>query len=475
MIAATRPSLMEAKHYIFLVGLVITVPLGARIASRVGWFRDACVFALVFGTTRFDLQAINFVSRAWYRGTSRGIEICWLDFLWMIVLASEPRPAPPARRAPWPVCLPAMLLFFGYNVLSVCGSTPQIFGVFELSKMLRAILVFVTIARFVKSDRDLRVIVWALGSAVIYEWGAAVYGRIFLGHSRAMGTFAHPNSLSMYNLMVVPLLLAVSLSDTDERLKKVCAAGALLGTTAVLFTVSRNGLVTLGVLLMLVGVTCGSFKITAKKVAAALLATALVGAVLFKTSGDFEKRFTEGGSEFGGKVYEGRGTYLLLAQFIVENQPLGCGLNNWSYWVSNRYGVMVEQHFIPYPDPDTPPPEKKLIKDAHVDAAQAAPAHSLYAITLGETGWPGVVLFALVWLTWAVTTGSFLFKRTSALRSRFGLGVFFALLGALSQSFSEWEFRQTPLLFMLHILLGAAAAAHPARPGARSARPAGRA
>jgi hypothetical protein len=463
---------MEAKHYIFLVGLLVTVPPGAYFAARARGFRDACAFLLVFGTLRYDLLAINFVSREWYRGTSRGFEICWLDFLWMIVLASEPRRVEsPGRRAGLPVCLPAMLLFVAYNALNVYISTPQIYGLFELSKMVRALLVFVTLALYVKSDRELRVIIWSLSSAVACEWVAAVLARLG-GQPRTPGSFSHPNSLSMYNLMTVPVLLAVFLSDTDERLRRVCAASALLGTTSVLLTVSRSGIVNLALLLLLVGATCGPFEITLKKGVSAFLALIIVAVFLFKTSGDFERRFTEGGSEYGGKAYEGRGAYLLLAQIIVADDPRGCGLNNWSYWVTNRYGARIEQFFIPYPDPDTRPPKRKLRLNAHVDDPQAAPAHSLYAITLGETGWAGVILYGLVWLRWAQMTGSFLVNRTSALRSRFGVGVFFGMLGALSQSFTEWEIRQTPLLFMLSILLGTAAAVHPVRPGAAASRPA---
>ncbi len=86
-----------------------------------------------------------------------------------------------------------------------------------------------------------------------------------------------------------------------------------------------------------------------------------------------------------------------------------------------------------------------------------------------ETGWPGVFLFAVVWLRWFRMGASF-FNRSPAFRSRFGIGVFFGLLGAFAQSFSEWECRQTPLLFLLHILLGALAAVYPARPSVMTRR-----
>lgn len=49
---------------------------------------------------------------------------------------------------------------------------------------------------------------------------------------------------------------------------------------------------------------------------------------------------------------------------------------------------------------DETPPDGPIRAGSNVDAAQAPPGHSLFLITLGETGWPGVFLFAIVWLRW---------------------------------------------------------------------------
>jgi hypothetical protein len=224
----------------------------------------------------------------------------------------------------------------------------------------------------------------------------------------------------------------------------------------------------MGVLLAAVGALCGSLRITGRKVVAAALVLVMGGAALYKTWGGIEARFTaEGGfeKEYEGAQYEGRGAYLALADMIVEEEPWGCGLNNWSYWVSARYGPKVELYYVPYPGVDTPPPPHVRLRTySHVDNPHAPPAHSLYAITLGETGWAGVIGFGLLWLRWVQVTGSFLFARSRALVSRFGVGAFFAVAGAFAQSFTEWEIRQTPLLFLFYILLGAVAAVYPARP-----------
>lgn len=451
---------MEFKHAIFLIAVALVLTVGRALCKRQSTLRDACAFLLVFGTTRTDMMHINFLSREWYRGTTRGIELSWLDLLWLMLLISLPQDD---RQKKWLPSLGPMLVFFGYNALVVVFSDPSLFGVFELSKMLRQICLFITIARYVRSERELSVIAWGLVGAVSYEFVSALRARFVWHESRVGGTIGHPNSLSMYELMTIPVLVTVAASAASRKLRWACAVAALCGVVTLLFTVSRNGVLTLSIIGTFLLMVCISIRrLTMRSVGIGMTIAAIVGFFVIMTYGDFQKRFEAESieSEYSGKVHEGRGAYLIQAEGIVAQEPFGCGLNNWSWCVSNRYGPIVEQYYIPYVSTDAPTPRRKLRRHAHIDDPHAAPAHSLYAITLGETGWPGVVLFGIVWARWFVVAGHFLFARSTAVSSRFGLGVLGALIGAFGQSFSEWEIRQTPLAFLLHILLGAAAAAH---------------
>src|SRR5215831_12077616 len=62
-----------------------------------------------------------------------------------------------------------MLIFFLYGCFNVAISDPKIFGVFELSKMVRGFTIFLASAFFVRSERELRLFIWALGCVVCYE------------------------------------------------------------------------------------------------------------------------------------------------------------------------------------------------------------------------------------------------------------------------------------------------------------------
>jgi hypothetical protein len=75
-------------------------------------------------------------------------------------------------------------------------------------------------------------------------------------------------------------------------------------------------------------------------------------------------------------------------------------------------------------------------------------------LTAGELGLPGLVIFTLVWLRWFQMGASFLWKRSPVATHQIGIGIFFATCGIFLQSLTEWTFRQTPIFFTFHILLG---------------------
>ena len=120
---------MDAKSFIFLSASAVIIALGCAWVWGAAWRKDACIFMLVLGTVHSGFIDINLMSREWYRGTTRGIEWCWLDYLWVFVLVDELKRR---RSSALPVCLAPMLVFIGYNALRVVTSDPWIFGLFEL-------------------------------------------------------------------------------------------------------------------------------------------------------------------------------------------------------------------------------------------------------------------------------------------------------------------------------------------------------
>jgi len=128
-------------------------------------------------------------------------------------------------------------------------------------------------------------------------------------------------------------------------------------------------------------------------------------------------------------------------------------LNNWSYWVSEKYGPRLGYRFVHYKGTDVEP-STVIPPESNVDEAQAAPAHSLGALTAGELGIPGLILFAIVWMRWFQMAVSFLWPRRADPLRRIGVGLFFALCGIFLQSLTEWVFRHSPIYYVININLG---------------------
>jgi len=63
-------------------------------------------------------------------------------------------------------------------------------------------------------------------------------------------------------------------------------------------------------------------------------------------------------------------------------------------------------------------------------------------------------LLGLVWVRWLFVGATFLWPRTPDPMRRIAVGIFFGMCGTLFQSMTEWVFRQTPIYFTFHILLG---------------------
>jgi O-antigen ligase len=274
---------------------------------------------------------------------------------------------------------------------------------------------------------------------------------------RVEGTLNHANSLSMYLCLTVPLLAAAAFAGWSRSLRWFCAVAAVLGSIGVILTFSRAGIPVLALVVTGTILTCASWQLTPARLitrgALVLCAAALLAAAWPKIEARYATASFE--EEYFDPTVDGRGVYLRLAKMIASEHFFGVGLNNWSYHVSRTYGARLGYRFVDYDylssvyGTDNP--------GLYGDANLAAPAHNLAALTLGELGVPGLVLFALLWLRWFVMGASFLrMSRIEPMRVM-GVGIFFGTCGIFGQSLTEWVYRQTPILFTFYILLGALA------------------
>src|SRR5689334_9883556 len=141
--------------------------LAACLSKRI---RDLFFVLLVTLSPLIERLDLNYVSREWYRGTSRGFEVAILDiFSLSLLVSSILAPRRNDSRGFWPASFGFMLLYFVYACFNVAVSEPHLFSLFELFRMFRGLLLVLAVAFYVRSEREVRLFVLGLAILVCYE------------------------------------------------------------------------------------------------------------------------------------------------------------------------------------------------------------------------------------------------------------------------------------------------------------------
>jgi len=447
---------MEKKDLIAL-GLLCCGACGATLFTSLSQrVRDLVFFLMVTLASVTEYIDVNFVSREWYRGTTCGFEVSFVDILSIsLLLGALIRPRDGEKRFYWPKSFGWMICYFLFAAFCVALADPKIFGLFELSKMIRGLVMFLATALYLRSERELRIFILALGTVVCYQGLVALQQRYMYGMYRVYGTLDDSNSLSMYLCTTAPVMVAVLTSRVPKYFKALAAVAIALAFVGVILTISRAGLMAIILMLFLATVATVSYRITLKKVLIVCVVTVGMAAALGKAWKTLGARFAGDSlkNEYSAKHEQNRGYYIRIAAEIAKDSWFGVGPNNWSFWVSDRYGPKLGFDFVPYPD-TVHKPSQKVPPGRNIDDPQAAPAHSLAALTAGEMGYGGLVFFTLLWLRWLTMGASFLWPRRADPMRRIGVGIFFGMGGTFFQSMTEWVFHQTPIFYTFHIMVG---------------------
>lgn len=450
------PLAIESKDLLGL--LLLFCGIGATTALMLIWpqTRTIGLFLMAAGLPASGLVDLNIYSAYWYRGTTRGFEITPFDVIALgLLLSSLLSPRGEQPRWYWPTSLGLMILYLAYCTASTLLATPVIFGLFEVSKLVRGIIFFLAAALFVRRPADLAVLVLGLAAAAFCEGALAIRERLLLGIYRPAGTLAHPNSLSMYLCLVTPILIAAACAQFAAWIRWACWIAAGLASISMVLALSRAGL---PIFLVVAGgalLWCGSWRPTPGKMAIGFLALVGIGGLVLNSWPLIEARYAQATlqQEYFDAPGESRGYYFRQAGVILDHQPFGVGLNNWSYWVSREYGKPLNMNYENYDDIVYAPPT-----DVMPMFRFAAPAHNLGVLTVGELGWIGLGLLAALWLRWLAMGAGFLFSRRPEAMHRLGVGLCFGMLGVFLHSLTEWTFRQTEIFLTFNLLAGVLAA-----------------
>ena len=242
----------ELKYYIFFLGtgLALLLAVWAAASEKI----TKWVFAAFLLSTVYMVD-INFMSHEWYRGSTRGFEFSTSDLLLIVLLGSvlvrHFVNNQSEIRIQW---LPAgsipFLMFIGIAALSLSKADQPLYGLFELSKLVKGYLIFWAICNLTQASDFRRV---AFGVFCLMAITEIAYGAFqhFSGRYRIPGTLGHANSYAMYLNMLLPILLAAAIrADWKKAFLLFGVIGG--GVAAVILTFSRGGWLALGLAFVVV-------------------------------------------------------------------------------------------------------------------------------------------------------------------------------------------------------------------------------
>src|SRR5438105_9740560 len=281
------------NKYVIGFALLVIATFGGTIATCFSKrLRDLFFIAMILLAPMTEDYDINFMSRDFYRGTTRGIEISLVDVLSVSILISSVLfPRPDQKRFFWPASLGLMLIFFAYCCFNVALADPNIFGVFDLSKMIRGMTMFVTVAFFVQSEREMKLLLFALGLIICWEGVQGFRQRYQYHMERVPGTLDDSNSLSVFLCTTAPLFVAAINSRIPVWLKLLSAATVGAACLGVVLTVSRAGVTIMAAMLLAATLVTISWRITARKVICTLLIICTAAGIAAKSWNTLQSRF----------------------------------------------------------------------------------------------------------------------------------------------------------------------------------------
>ncbi len=424
------------KYVIFFSALLLVVPIGALLASQFRRVREGAFVLMVISTLFVGSWDINFWIRPSYRAMVRSIQFSLVDFLlWIVLLGTVMSVLREGRRLYWPASLGPMLVLLGWSCVSVAIFEPRLYGLFLLSNMVRGLLVFLAVAWFVRSEREVWILVWSLVAIFGYLGCLCLWQRYIEGAWRVTGTFGHANTLADYCVLFGPVLLGCSFLEGRAVARSFCAAAWALSGIAIVLSVSRGGVLYFAVSYGVVALVAMRRHPSLKRMAIVFVLGLLGGGLLLLGWDKIEGRNVKMNSAVEADRSAGRSVYYEVAWEIVRDHPLGVGLNNYASYFPT-------------------------LKESTDEDLGADLPHVLYMQFLAELGWPGLLILVFLFLRLIFLAGRNLAFLEPGVFFFAGAGCLAAFVSvSVSSAIGQSLFGQT-LYIPFNILIGLAAATH---------------
>lgn len=238
-----------------------------------------------------------------------------------------------------------------------------------------AVCILFAVPILINSDRDLRTFVYVFVLLAAATGIQGIFSVATGSVSRAESFVGDPNIFAMYQLIALPLAFVLA-ADSPRRWIRFWAYGAMLVSLAAVFTsLSRGGLIALGVVVALLLIAPVSTLYRSRRHKLVLIAVVMVAAIaaLFTLSGELSSRLSEKNTATGsGRVNEWRAA---LSAF-QDHPAVGLGLG----------GFFVESNDLLRTTPGVD------LRDFRLEKAGQR-VHNAYIDAAAELGVVGLFLF----------------------------------------------------------------------------------
>lgn len=409
------------KELLF-AALVLGCPLCGLALRRSGWALAALVFAVGFLPYFADVS-FSMAVDVDYRGTDIGFRVSLLDVAaWTLLFATRSRRAPPA-----PYRLP-FLVYGAVCVASLALAEHPLHGAYALWTLVRTGVLAVALSRALEERRCLVTLQHGLACGVIYAAGVCLMQRYVEGQHQTVGPLGHQNSSGIAAYVTACLMLARTLTAPGARLAPV-ALGA--GALVVLLSLSRGCLTVLPLALGLTYAGALALRPTRRKLACGLAMVALSVPLVVRSLETVAGRFASAPVESA----ESRTAYEALAARMLDDHPLGVGLNQFA-------GMSAQSPYAGYATllPGDQPDQQVIV-------------HNMYWLTAAELGYLGLAAYLALLAApiWRALVGAWRFRRDD--RAVLLFAGFVALAAFALHGFLEWSARQERLLALFGIVI----------------------
>lgn len=409
--------------------LSVAIPMTMRYAI----LERVCIGGILF--MAINPIDVTFFSYTFYRGDIRGIEFGitdWLTITMAVVMMNSPRWRRKKlyyRHANEVL----MWLYLVWSFISVLTAIIPQFAFFGFTKLVRAYATFWVAMNYLRSEDDLRFIVWCVVGLTFYSFSQVLMDKYVRGVYPPRGSFPHQNGLATFQNMMNFIIFAVFLQDNNKLFdKRMLIYWAALGAGAltVVATLSRGGMATMVVGFAIITLLTFTLKQnsskTKKKFAVLGILVALSIPVLAVILPPIIDRFQNAPEESG----ESRHGANISSAEMGKDYFFGVGLNNYSYVINYmKYGERLGE-------------------------LDRGIAHHIFWLHYAEMGLIGVLLYFLMTAGFMLIILGFILRRKDSLEKVFAIGVltsFFInwLIGTL-----EWNFRTIQITAAYFMLAG---------------------